>query len=306
MEQHPIPQQISSYEFKLVGEMTLKQFLKAAGGIVLALLFNSTKLVFFVKYPLVFLFGAGGLALAFVPFEDRPLETWILSFLRSIYSPTIFVYKKRADRNWLNIDLTKAKFIEEEKEEGEKVIPIKSRSRVKEFIDSLPTAKMGDEKDENQESRIKNLDLKTKNQKTGEQKLETSNKTQEETREKTEDWRETKANLGLKTDKLEATGTVNFGAIPMPDIPDVPNLLVGMVTSQEGKIMEDAIVEILDSAGNPVRVLKTNPLGQFRTSTQLSSGKYLVVTEKDDFKFDRVEIELSGKIVEPIRIQALA
>ena len=239
-------------------------------------------------------------------FEDRPLETWILSFLRSIYSPTIFVYKKRADRNWLNIDLTKAKFIEEEKEEGEKVIPIKSRSRVKEFIDSLPTAKMGDEKDENQESRIKNLDLKTKNQKTGEQKLETSNKTQEETREKTEDWRETKANLGLKTDKLEATGTVNFGAIPMPDIPDVPNLLVGMVTSQEGKIMEDAIVEILDSAGNPVRVLKTNPLGQFRTSTQLSSGKYLVVTEKDDFKFDRVEIELSGKIVEPIRIQALA
>jgi len=31
MEQHPIPQQISSYEFKLVGEMTLKQFLKAAG-----------------------------------------------------------------------------------------------------------------------------------------------------------------------------------------------------------------------------------------------------------------------------------
>jgi len=46
MEQHPIPQQITSYEFKLVGEMTLKQFAKAAGGIILALLINATKLVF--------------------------------------------------------------------------------------------------------------------------------------------------------------------------------------------------------------------------------------------------------------------
>ena len=36
MEQHAIPQQISNYEFKLVGDMTLKQFLKAAAGIVLA------------------------------------------------------------------------------------------------------------------------------------------------------------------------------------------------------------------------------------------------------------------------------
>jgi len=36
MEQHPIPQQISSYQFKLVGDMTLAQFGKAAGGIVIA------------------------------------------------------------------------------------------------------------------------------------------------------------------------------------------------------------------------------------------------------------------------------
>ena len=65
MEQHPIPQHISSYEFKLVGEMTLKQFLKAAGGIILALLINSTKMVFFIKWPLMLTFGIGGLALAF-------------------------------------------------------------------------------------------------------------------------------------------------------------------------------------------------------------------------------------------------
>ena len=35
METHPVPQNISSYEFRLVGDMTLKQFLYLAGGILL-------------------------------------------------------------------------------------------------------------------------------------------------------------------------------------------------------------------------------------------------------------------------------
>jgi hypothetical protein len=305
MEQHPIPQQISSYEFKLVGEMTLKQFLKAAVGIVLALMINATGLVFFVKYPLVLAFGGGGLALAFVPFEDRPLETWILAFLKSIYVPTIFTYKKRADKNWLNIDYTRAKFIEEEKEGEERIIPIKNQSRVTEFINSLPSVKRVEE-DENQELSIKNQVLNIEKEEENNEKLEIKNENKEEIEGKIEDWREVKANLGLKSEKLEATASATFGAIPMPDIPDLPNLVVGMVTNHEGKIVEAAIVEIMDNTGNPVRVLKTNPLGQFRTSTQLSDGNYLIVTEKEGCKFDRVEISLTGKIVEPVKIQGLA
>ena len=107
MEQHPIPQQITSYEFKLVGEMTLKQFGKAAGGIIAALLINALPLVFFIKWPLIFLFAGGGLALAFVPFQDRPLEGWLKAFIKSIYAPTIYVYKKRSRSNWLDVDLSK-------------------------------------------------------------------------------------------------------------------------------------------------------------------------------------------------------
>jgi len=111
-------------------------------------------------------------------------------------------------------------------------------------------------------------------------------------------------NLDLKKEKLEATGTAVFGEIPMPDIPNLPNLIVGMVMDQNHKMVEGAIVEIQDVDGNPSRVLKTNKLGQFRTLTQLSNGKYLVVTEKENLEFDRVEINLEGKIVEPIKILA--
>jgi hypothetical protein len=94
MEQHPIPQQIASYQFKLVGDMTLKQFTQLAGGALISLLLYSTPLHPFIKWPLVVLSFLFGVALAFLPFQDRPLSTWLLLFFRSVYSPTYFVWNK--------------------------------------------------------------------------------------------------------------------------------------------------------------------------------------------------------------------
>jgi len=305
MEQHAIPQQITSYEFKLVGDMTIKQFAKAAGGIIIALLINSSKLVFFIKWPLIFIFAAGGLALAFVPFQDRPLETWLLSFIRSIYSPTIYVYKKNIPENWLEIDLSKQlKNDEEEKV----VVPIKEDKKIKEFINSLPS--IGREGQATMSTEVNTSLVRKETEslkpKEEEEKKETESlKPKEEEQEGGEKKEEAApVNLDLKKEKLEATGTAVFGEIPMPDIPNLPNLIVGMVMDQNHKMVEGAIVEIQDVDGNPSRVLKTNKLGQFRTLTQLSNGKYLVVTEKENLEFDRVEINLEGKIVEPIKILA--
>jgi len=300
MEQHAIPQQISSYEFKLVGDMTLKQFLKAAVGIVIALLINASGLIFFLKYPLMLVFGAGGLMLAFVPFQDRPLEVWILSFLRSIYSPTIYTYKKIGNKNWL--ELRNKEPLEKEEDEKEE-LPQKNKQKVDEFINSLPSVKreMETKKGEENKSGIKKQDVTERNEVKGQEPASINNSS--ETKEK--DWRDEETGLRLKTvDKLGATGKAVFGTIPMPDKPDIPNLVVGMVTDFDGKIIEDAIVEIQDEKGNPTRVLKTNSLGQFKTTTPLAKGRYLVIPEKENYVFDRVNIDLQDKIVEPIKIEA--
>jgi hypothetical protein len=94
MEQHPIPQQISSYQFKLVGDMTLKQFFQVAGGVVVSLIFYSTPLHPLIKWPFILLSAGLGAAMAFLPFQERPLEKWIVAFFRSIYSPTIYTWQK--------------------------------------------------------------------------------------------------------------------------------------------------------------------------------------------------------------------
>ncbi len=93
MEQHPLPQDITAYRFRLVGSMTLKQFLELAGGAVIAWLIFSSGLNFLIKWTLAPMIAFFGFALAFIPIEDRPLDQWILNFFKAIYQPTQFVYK---------------------------------------------------------------------------------------------------------------------------------------------------------------------------------------------------------------------
>ena len=96
MEAHPIPQNVTSFQFRLVGDMTLKQFAYLAFGVSLAYLM----FVFFalsypiISWPLVILFGGGGFAFAFLPIRSRPLDYWLSAFLKAVYSPTKRVWKR--------------------------------------------------------------------------------------------------------------------------------------------------------------------------------------------------------------------
>lgn len=95
MEQHPVPQPITSYEFRLVGDMTIKQFGKLASGIILALIVYAIDPPALLKWFLIALFAGLGAIMAFVPFEGRPVDVWIIAFFKRIYSPTQFLWKQR-------------------------------------------------------------------------------------------------------------------------------------------------------------------------------------------------------------------
>lgn len=93
-EQHPVPQQISSYQFRLVGDMTLKQFFQIAAGAVIGLILYASPVPGLFKWPLIALSVIAGAAFAFLPLQERPLEQWLAGFVRAIYGPTIFIWQK--------------------------------------------------------------------------------------------------------------------------------------------------------------------------------------------------------------------
>ncbi|MEK7070848.1 MAG: PrgI family protein [Patescibacteria group bacterium] len=93
MEQHPIPRQITTFEFKLVGFMTLRQFVYLLVAIPLAAI--SFKIpIFFVNILLPIFFVSIGVALAFLPINDRPLDIFINNLFKRLTSPTQYTYHK--------------------------------------------------------------------------------------------------------------------------------------------------------------------------------------------------------------------
>ncbi len=94
MEQHPVPQNVTTFQFRLIGDMTIKQFGYLAGGAILAYICYRLPLPFFFTWPLTIAAAVGGFGLAFVPIEERPMDVWVLSFFKSVYSPTQFMWQK--------------------------------------------------------------------------------------------------------------------------------------------------------------------------------------------------------------------
>ena len=77
MQQHPIPQNVTTYQFRIVGDMTLKQFVELASGVVIAVILYNIGLPAIVKWPLMAIFAATGAAFAFLPLQGRPLDIWV-------------------------------------------------------------------------------------------------------------------------------------------------------------------------------------------------------------------------------------
>jgi len=94
MQQHPVPQNISGFEFKLVGLLTLKQFGYIAAAGVLGFILYYSPFPGFIKLLLIVIVALSGIALALVPINDIPLDRWIVVFIKSVYSPTKRIWKK--------------------------------------------------------------------------------------------------------------------------------------------------------------------------------------------------------------------
>ena len=87
-------------------------------------------------------------------------------------------------------------------------------------------------------------------------------------------------------------------------VPDTPNVIVGIVKDARGNILPNILVEVKDKNGNPVRAFKTNALGQFMSATPLVNDTYTIELEdpKKQHAFDAIQINASGQIMSPIEI----
>lgn len=316
MEQHPVPQHISSYQFRLVGDMTIRQFGMLAGGCIAGLIFYATPLAPLIKWPLIVFSIILGAALAFVPIQERPLDQWIKAFIKAVFSPTQFAWKKQPKKPEIFKATPKKGFFRKAP------APPPDRKQLTEYLATLP-AEPKSPLDQQEESFVKKAvnmfrlaKMPTPKPAVSVPPVQPAPQAPRPT-PKPEVAPPAKARPITppkkkrvvlpekpgrpKKPKVEA----KFGPeLPFPAPPSQPNTLVGMVLDQQGKIVEGAIIEIRDSKGIPVRALKTNKLGQFRSVTPLDNGEYEIEIEKEGYQFDILKIKLKGEVVEPLEIRA--
>lgn len=103
MENHPIPQDVTGFQFKLIGDMTIKQFAYLITGVIMAWIFFSLPVTDFIRVPLALFFGLFGASLAFLPIEGRPMDVMIGNFIKAISSPTQYVYRKTGFPVWSQV-----------------------------------------------------------------------------------------------------------------------------------------------------------------------------------------------------------
>ena len=95
MEQHPVPRNISGFQFHLIGDMTLRQFGYLAAGVGGAyFIFKLAPFPSIISLPMAGFVGLAGFAFAFLPIQERPLDKWLVAFIKSITSPTQYLWIK--------------------------------------------------------------------------------------------------------------------------------------------------------------------------------------------------------------------
>jgi len=332
MQQHPVPQNVTQYQFRLVGDMTLKQFLELMGGILLAYLFYASNLVFLFKWPLALLSIFLGIALAFFPIEDRPLDQWIINLVRAIYKPTRFIWKKSNKIPPLFLFSSHS-----QKNVNAVTKTIKAPTRA-------PTPAPISDLSATESAQLASVDtlFRTSSALAPEKCLQTRSSLGDTTpidkpsvhirklraltdtppvihppcpaisiqppRPSEAHQSEGGSTLVFQAPTIHAdtpppsTGTIK--TISLPAAPTLPNLITGIVVNSGGKLVENAIVQIVDQTGVPARAIKTNSLGRFFTSTPLGPGTYTIEVDISGLHFTPQQLVVSNAVIPPFELRA--
>jgi len=169
MEQHSVPQHIASFEFKLFGNLTVRQFITLAIPMAFAAVIFFSPLPTFVRMPLAGLFGLFGLFAALVPIGGRSFDKWIVAFIKAIISPTQRVWiKERKLPEFLTI-IVSSPVSEKEVPEA---VTTQGRERLLAYLRSLPKGEFSP-MDVKEQVSLQRLNLETYQGPTPEGKLPT-------------------------------------------------------------------------------------------------------------------------------------
>lgn len=314
MDNHPIPQDVTGFQFKLIGNMTVKQFAYLAGGVVFAWIFFQSPISFLIKLPFSAFSAVLGIGLAFFPVSGRPMDLMIGNFIKALIKPTQFFYEKTGVQLYYPHKAT---------------LPLKQykndlspfpKDKLKLYLESLDkkSKNKADEKENNFLMSVSNLAANAPYQASavstpGIPSIPKPNPISEPPKSvppaqaATQPALQAPTSMPAPSPKIETKPLKRPPNIGMPSVPEFPNLITGITKDPRGNALSNILVEIKDKEGNPVRAFKTNELGRFASATPLINGTYTIEFEdpKGQNKFEKITINAIGQIILPLVVVSI-
>lgn len=273
MEQHAIPRQITTFEFKLIGFLTIKQFIYLLIFIPLGL---SVYAIFPVPILNIFLgliVALIGVAFAFVPINDRPMEVWVRNLIKRLISPTQYFFKKQNPAIYFlkNLIFTA---------DPHRVMShLDSQQKLSKYLNNKALVD-----NQNKKQEISNLFTNSFSSLLGKKKPQEKKSSLPPT-------------LYLPDEALAKSGSLH------------PNIktpfLSGLIKNYKQTALTGILVYIKkEPNSDPIRILKTNSHGVFATYNPFPPSDYFfeIKDPKGNFFFDTMKIKVENTNEKPIEI----
>ncbi len=271
MDQHPVPRQITSFEFKLIGFLTIKQFIYLIIFIPLGFL---TYVIFPIPLLNIFLgilVGAMGVAFAFLPINDRPLDVWIRNMFRRLTSPTQYQYQKLnppiyflrnlyfvTDPHRVMAHIQSQEMLAAYMARAHPTAASTQKQTINDILGSLPVTPV----------------------------------------------KKTPAPVTVPIAPAIQSPTANQNSqLPTPNsqLPKTP-FFTGIVKNHKLIPIPGVLIYVKNDSGQTLRLLKTNPHGIFATFNPLPSGNYNfeIKDAKNTYQFDTMKIRIESINPKPL------
>lgn len=288
MENHPIPQDVTGFQFKLIGNMTVKQFAYLATGVVFAWILLQLPISILIKFPFAAFSAILGIGLAYFPISGRPMDVMIGNYIKALVRPTQFIYKKAGGQIYFpGNTVTATARITTQHNNNFNPFP---KDKLKDYLESIKTTPVVSAPTLNLQPIVPQPPTPPV--------VATRPVAPAPPPQQSEPAKPQPAPSAKPTRPILS----GFKPATMPSAPESPNLITGATRDARGNPLSNILVEVKDKDDNPVRAFKTNEIGRFASATPLINGTYSIEFEdpKGQNKFQGMTINVAGQIIQPI------
>lgn len=304
MEQHAIPRQVTTFEFKLIGFLTLKQFLVLAifGLFALLFYFLFQGNIFGILLAAVVL--GGGAVISLVPFQDRYLDEWARLLIKGLNSNTQYIYHKKNKMATLHY-LHDLYFTEDP---HRVMAHIESKEKLNAYLAAQKQQKQPNKRKEHVQM-LMNSSTKQLQAKQFQPTVSAAVAAPESTAvpqaqpvPPDNQTPQTPVSTGPQTPLSRPGQTSASTQAQQMKHP----FFTGIIRNNRSIPLPGILVYIKDSQDNSIRILKTNPHGVFATYSALPVGQYSVEIKdpNKNYFFDRMSINVETSNPKPFEFRS--